>query len=124
LIEIAIEEKDPERVLYWYDRRPKRRAGWLDLDEDRIAEAIETYAPDRALAIWRSRAENLIAQVSPRAYDAAARYLRKAGALMTRQGRQQEWTRYLQELRETHARKSRLIQVLDRLSAKPIARKK
>ncbi len=124
LIDIAIAEKDPERVLYWYDQRPKRQVGWLDLDEDRIAEAIKTYAPDRAVTLWKSMAEDRIARVSPRAYEEAARYLRKAGAVLVRAGREPEWTRYLQELRETHARKSRLIQVLNRLSTKPIARKK
>jgi uncharacterized Zn finger protein len=124
LIDIAIYEKDPERVLYWYDRRPKSRFGWAWVDEDRIAEAIETYAPDRAVAIWKSKAENLIARASPSAYEEAARYLRKVGAVLAREGRQQEWTRYLQELRDTHARKRRLIEVLDRVTRKPILSKK
>lgn len=124
LIDIAIYEKDPERVLYWYDRRPKSRFGRLWVNEDRIAEAVEAYAPDRAVTIWRNKAENLIAQTKPRAYEEAARYLRKAGAVLARQGKQQEWTRYLQELRGTHARKSRLIEVLDRLTGKPILTKK
>ncbi len=123
LIDIAIQEKDPERVLYWYDRRPKSQSGWLGLDEDRIASAIETHAPDRALAIWRTKAENLIALTKPRAYEEAVRYLRKAGAIMTREGRQPEWAQYLQDLRARHARKTRLLQVLNRLSGKRIAAK-
>jgi uncharacterized Zn finger protein len=94
------------------------------VDEDRIAAAVEAYAPDRAVAIWKSKAENLIARVSPSAYEEAARYLREAGAVLTREGKQQEWTRYLQELRDIHARKSRLIAVLDRLTRKPILAKK
>jgi uncharacterized Zn finger protein len=124
LIDIAIYEKDPERVLYWYDRRSKSRFGWVWVNEDRIAEAIETYAPDRAVAIWKSKAENLIARVSPSAYEEAARYLRKAGAILVREGKQQEWARYLQELRDTHARKRRLIEVLDRVTRRPILAKK
>jgi uncharacterized Zn finger protein len=124
LIDIAIYEKDPERVLYWYDHRPQSRFGWVWVNEDRVAEAIEAYAPDRAVTIWKSKAESLIAQVSPGAYEEAARYLRKAGAVLVREGRQQEWARYLQELKETHARKRRLIEVLDRLTRKPILAKK
>jgi len=124
LIDIAIYEKDPQRVLSWYDRRPKSRFGWVWVNEDRIAEAIEAYAPDRAVAMWKSKAENLIARVSPSAYEEAARYLRQAGAVLVREGKQQEWTRYLQELRDIHARKSRLIAVLDRLTGKPILAKK
>jgi uncharacterized Zn finger protein len=124
LIDIAICEKDPERILYWYDRRSKSRFGWVWVNEDRIAEAIETYAPDRAVAMWKSKAESLIARVSPSAYEEAARYLRKTEAVLVREGNQQEWTRYLQELRDTHARKRRLIEVLDRLTRKPILAKK
>jgi uncharacterized Zn finger protein len=41
LIDIAIYEKDPERVLYWYDRRLKSRFGWAWVNEARIADAIE-----------------------------------------------------------------------------------
>ena len=124
LIEIALHEKDPERVLYWYDRRPKTQFGWLRVDGDRIATAVEAYAPDRAVAIWKSKAESLIAQVSPSAYEEAARYLRKAGAVLVREGRQQEWTRYLQDLRDTHARKRCLVEILDLLIRQPILAKK
>ena len=124
LIDIAIYEKDPERVLRWYDQWPRTRFGWLGIDEERIASAIETYAPDRAVAIWRNKAESLIAQTKPSAYDAAAGYLRRAAAVMAREGKQQQWTRYLHDLRETHARKSRLMQALDRLSGKPIVTKR
>jgi len=124
LIDIAIYEKDPQRVLSWYDRRPKSRFGWVSGNEDRIAEAIEAYAPDRAVAMWKSKAENLIARVSPSAYEEAARYLRQAGAVLVREGKQQEWTRYLQDLKDTHARKRRLIEVLDRLTRKLILDKK
>ncbi len=124
LIDIAIHEKDPERVLYWYDRQPKSQFGWLRGDEDRIATAVEAYAPDRAVALWKTKAENLIARVSPSAYEEAARYLRKAGAVLVREGRQQEWVRYLQELRDTHARKRRLIDILDLLTRKQILARK
>jgi uncharacterized Zn finger protein len=120
LIEIAIHEKDPERVLRWYDTWSQKGAGWLGIGEDRIAAALETYAPDRAVAMWKSKAESLIAQVRPSAYDEAAGYLRKAEAVMAREGKQQEWTRYLQALRKTHARKIRFLQALDRLSGRPI----
>jgi len=124
LIDIAIHEKDPEQVLYWYDRRPKSQFGWQWVDEDRVAAAVEAYAPDRAVALWKSKAENLIARVNPSAYEEAAHYLRQAGVVMAREGKQQEWVQYLQGLRETHARKSRLLEVLGRLSGKPILTKR
>jgi uncharacterized Zn finger protein len=116
LIDVAIAEKDPERVLYWYDHRPKKGPEWFGIDYDRIAAAIETYAPDRAIAIWKGKAESLIAQTNSRAYQEAARYLRKIGSVMAREKKRDQWARYLQELRQTHARKRRLIEVLDTMT--------
>ncbi len=94
----------------------------LDEEEPGLPEPvrmeIEPFLQDK------SKAENLIARVSPSAYEEAARYLRQAGAVLAREGKQQEWTRYLQDLREAHARKRRLIEVLDPLTRKPILAKK
>jgi len=123
LIEMAILEKKPERVLYWYERLPKRQYGWYGIDDDEVATAVQTYAPDRAVAIWKNKAERLIAQVKPKAYQEAGRYLRKAAKVMVEERKQAEWDRYLQSLREHHARKIRLIAVLDSLDEKPIIKK-
>ena len=123
LIEMAILEKKPEQVLYWYDRLPKKRYGWYGVDNDEIATAIQTHAPDRAVAIWKSMAEQLIAQVKPKAYQEAGKYLRKAAKVMAKEKKQAEWGLYLRRLRENHARKIRLMEVLDGLDNKPIIKK-
>lgn len=124
LIEIAILEKKPERVLYWYDRLPKKRYGWYGVDDDAIAAAVQTHAPDRAVAIWKNKAERLIAQVKPKAYQEAGKYLRKAAKVMIKESKRKEWDRYLKSLREHHARKIRLMEVLDSLDDKPIIRRR
>ncbi|MCK9376592.1 MAG: hypothetical protein M0P73_10620, partial [Syntrophobacterales bacterium] len=85
LIDIAILEKKPGQVLKWYDQRPKGRFGCPWLDEDAIADAVQVQAPERAVAIWKNKAERLIAQVKPQAYQKAAQYLRKAGLVMSKQ---------------------------------------
>lgn len=124
LIEIAIHEKKPEEVLRWYDSRPRKhmfRHGSLD---ENVATAIATYAPDRAVAIWKDLAEQEIARVKPSAYHEAAGYLRKAAKVMIREQREAEWTQYLTGLRKEHFRKKRLLEILDTLSAKPIVRRK
>ncbi|MGM0787964.1 MAG: SWIM zinc finger family protein [Thermodesulfobacteriota bacterium] len=123
LIEIALLEEDPERVLYWYDRLPKKEYGWPGVDDNEVAEAVKTHAPDRAVSIWQRKAEQLIAQVKPKAYQQAGGYLRKAAGVMKKQGKQKEWQRYLQNLREKHARKTRLMEVLDTLEGKPVVKK-
>jgi uncharacterized Zn finger protein len=123
LIDIAILEKKPDQVLRWYDQRPKSRFGWYGVDEDAIATAVQVHAPDRAVGIWKNKAERLIAQVKPSAYREAAKYLRKGAMVMTREKKQAEWELYLKGLRETHIRKLRLIEILDGLERKPIVKK-
>ncbi|MHB0978969.1 MAG: SWIM zinc finger family protein [Thermoleophilia bacterium] len=124
LIGIAILEKKPDEVLRWYDRLSEQRFGWRGVDEDEIATAVQTHAPDRAVAIWRKKAEWLIAQVKPSAYQEAATYLRKAGAVMALRKEKEQWDKYLRDLRETHARKRRLMEILDGLEGKAIASKR
>ena len=124
LIDIAILEKKPDQVLKWYDQRPKGHFGWLGVDEDAIATAVQAHAPDRAVAIWKNKAERLIAQVKPSAYQEAVKFLRKAGEVMSKQNKQAQWDQYLRSLREAHARKRRLIEILDGLDGKPIMKKR
>lgn len=123
LIEIALFESNPERVLYWYDRLPESKYGRPGVDNNEVAEALKTHAPDRAVSIWQLKAEQLIAQVKPKAYQQAGRYLRKAAGVMKKQGKQKEWQKYLQNLRENHARKTRLMEVLDSLEGVPVIKK-
>jgi uncharacterized Zn finger protein len=111
-------------VLKWYDQRPKGHFGWLGVYEDAIATAVQAHAPDRAVAIWKNKAERLIAQVKPSAYQEAVKFLRKAGEVMSKQNKRAQWDQYLKSLRETHARKRRLIEILDGLDGKPITRKR
>ena len=119
LVGIAILEKKPDQVLRWYDRLSDQPYRWRGLDEDEIATAIQAHAPDRAVAIWQAKAERLIAQVEPRAYQEAATYLRKAGVVMASRGEKEQWQKYLLDLRGTHARKRRLMEILDSLDGRP-----
>ena len=122
LIGIAIYEKDPDRIIHWYDRLPKQAFIWRGSIGERVAAAVKDTHPDRTIAIWKSLAERLIQETKPRAYREAADYLRWLGKLLTEKGRSGEWTRYLAELRTQHARKRALLEVLDTLEKKPIAK--
>ena len=124
LIDMAILEKKPDWVLHWYDLLLKGGFGWYGVDEDEVAVVIQSHAPDRAVDIWKKKAERLIAQVKPKAYREAAKYLRKAAAVMARQKKQMQWDQYLQFLRQQHARKIRLMEIIDGLNGKPIVKKR
>ena len=124
LIELAILEKKPDQVLLWYDNLQENKYSRYGVNHDEIAAAIEAHAPDRAVAIWKHKAERLIDQVKPKAYLEAGQYLRKAAMVMVKEDKLKEWKQYLKALRERHARKIRLLEVLDSLEDKPIIGKK
>jgi uncharacterized Zn finger protein len=126
LIDIAIDKKQPDKVLHWYDqRRPTTAAsgyswryGWFD--EDRIAQAVVDAYPDRAIAMWKKIAEAQIAQTQVRAYETAAGYLRKIQRVLGKLKREREWKEYLAALRQANLRKPRCVEILDRLENRRI----
>ena len=124
LIDIAISEKKPEKVLFWYDRTQNNKRRWSGVGDYRIAEAIKDYAPERSVSIWKTIAEGLINQTKPSSYEQAATYLLKAEKIMKREKKQSQWNQYLNSLREKHARKRRFIEILDQSDSKPIISKR
>ena len=124
LMGIAIEEQKPDQVLRWFDQLPKRGIGWREVTDDDVAGAVQTFAPDRAIAIWKNAAEELIAQVKPRAYQDAVVYLRKAQSVASLQNKQDQWDQYILELRIKHRPKRKLMEILDGLEGKPILKKR
>jgi uncharacterized Zn finger protein len=124
LIGIAILEKQPDRVLFWYDQLQKNKRHWLGIGDDKIAVAIQGYAPERSIAIWKTIAEGLINQTKPSAYEQAVNYLRKAEKIVRREKKQAEWHQYLNNLKEKHARKQRFIEILGQSDGSPIIRRR
>jgi uncharacterized Zn finger protein len=112
LFDIAVYEKKPDRVLYWYDHQPGKQ-DWYNMDYDHIASAIQSYAPERAIGLWQKIAETLIKQSKPQAYEKASEYLGKAAKLMIEQGQTKKWEDYLNNLRKLNSRKRLLIEILD-----------
>ena len=116
LLQLAIAENKPDEVLKWYDHPglPEAGFGLYRLDEQ-VAEAVKSAHPDRAIAIWKESAEEAIAWVNVRGYEAAEPYLRQMKSAFTQAGRGQEWEEYLASLRERNRRRPRCLEVLDRL---------
>jgi uncharacterized Zn finger protein len=122
LIDIAIAEKRPDKVVHWYDKRKNQKFGgwWSEFQEDKIAKALADDYPDRAVDIWKRLAANLIAQVKPKAYEKAAVHLKKIQRTLKRQSKDKEWGIYLANIRKEHARKIKLLEILDGLNDKRI----
>jgi len=122
LIDLAIAENRMEDVIHWYDRRPSQSNGldWGPSVDEKVADAIAETHPEHALAIWKNSAEAHIARTNTSAYQTAAGYLLKVHQLLKKAGREKEWQAYLAELRQAHARKRRLLEILDNLTGKRI----
>lgn len=121
LIDIAIDEKRPDDVIRWYDQRKPREFywGWSDSRDDKVARAIVDRYPGRAVEIWKKMAEKLIAEVKPKAYEEAAIYLGKIQRVLKKK-KNKEWQKYILEIRHEHARKRKLLEILDGLNDKRI----
>jgi uncharacterized Zn finger protein len=121
LIDIAIAEKRTVDILRWYDQSYKSRGGmWRDAREDKVAQAISSEYPNRAIDIWKTQAETYIRHTQPNAYVQAAIYLEKVQRTLKKTGRQDEWQSYVVALRSANLRKKKLIEIMDRLNDKPI----
>jgi uncharacterized Zn finger protein len=122
LIDIAVAEKRPDEVIAWYDRYRKQlpvRGSWY-LPDEKVADAVAEKFPDRALDIWKSRAERLVAEARPKSYESAVGYLRKIRNLMKKLGRVEEWDLYIGQMRTGNARKTRFLGMLDVFEGKKI----
>lgn len=124
LIDIAIDEKRIDDVLSWYDvQKQKATFGFGAHRDDEVATAIARKYPDKAIAIWKKIAEWYISQTNVGAYGEAVTYLKKVRKALDGLGKQPDWASYLANLTELNKRKSRLVQMLNALSGKPILSK-
>jgi len=122
LIDIAMAEKRTDDVLHWYDLQKTKKTFWGGdaYRDDQIAAAVADQYPNRAVDIWKKLAENEISLTKPKAYEAAAVYLRKAKKLMGKMEKKEEWQKYIAGLRRANERKRRFVEILDRLEDRPI----
>lgn len=114
LIEIAILEKRLDDAVKVYNEYTDARRWDYGVDE-LLAKAVAASHPDTALQIWQSIAEGLIDQVKPKAYQEAAKYLRKMHKVYKQTNRLTDWQALIMNIRTRHKAKRRLMEVLDGL---------
>ncbi|MDO9034553.1 MAG: hypothetical protein Q7U51_05050 [Methanoregula sp.] len=125
LIAIAIEEKDHNEVLVWYDLyltgKPARFLPTVLVEG--IADTITEKFPDRAVTMRKSIAEVYLKEARPKSYESAMVQIRKIKETLKRQDRLPEWERYLSELKKNHFRKKRFLDMLVILDERPIVKR-
>jgi len=125
LRDLAIEEDRPDDVLRWHDRLDSSgRSGFWRSDDAglRVARAVASTHPERAIEIYHAAAEKLIERTKPDAYVEAGGLLQSVRDLLHASKRSSEWPAVIAGIRESHRRKRRLMEVLDGLEGQPIVR--
>lgn len=120
LIYIAMDEKNLEEVIRWYDHRTSegKKQGWHYNDERikmDVARVLASESPQVSISIWKKLAEKEIAATKVKSYGVAASYLEKAREILENQNKKEEWESYLAELRRVNKRKRRLMEILDEM---------
>ncbi len=120
LLEIAIADHQPDEVLRWFDKMSDAPAGSNHARAasdyaDQVATAVTTAYPERALEISLDLLNAQLAHEGPLADDGALVYLRRLRPIHASLDRSREWVALLNSIRQTHANRGRLIELLDRL---------
>ncbi len=108
LIDIALEEDRLDDAVDWYRKAPGR-----DVDGLEIAERMRDAEPDITLEIWQRRIDYLVGNANVNAYLEAMPILREVKELMRDEGRQDEFERYVEQVRVAHKRKRRLLREIE-----------
>jgi len=120
LLHMALDAKRPDDVLHWYDKlsagrthkgvaRPRYSSeSW----SDRVAAAVASTHPDRALAIYQTHLQAHLPQADSRSYEAAADYLKKMRPILKSVGREDEWTQMLADIRLKYRNRPRFMDKL------------
>jgi uncharacterized Zn finger protein len=126
LINIAVQEEDPEEVVHWYEELKKSgeetEGYWRSVSENEIANAVKEKYPEIALEIWKKLAERMISETKVSSYEEASAYLRKIKETLETDGKKEEWEAYLSEIKEKNRRKRRLLEILGMLGEDRIIR--
>jgi uncharacterized Zn finger protein len=77
-----------------------------------VMDAAITYHPEWVIENARRRAESIMNEGKAQYYYHATNWLRKVRAAYLQLGQEQDWQRYQKELLQTHARKRKLVSML------------
>ncbi|HAL92062.1 MAG TPA: hypothetical protein DCM68_03455 [Verrucomicrobia bacterium] len=118
LIDIAIHEKRPADVLYWFRLRVGQNGLALTYQGDKVAEAVADAHPDDAIAIWKEMIAAETATTNQAGYQSAGRHLRKIKQVAVHIGKETEWQAYLESLCLLNKRRPRMLDVLTALAGR------
>lgn len=128
LLDMAIADERPDDVLRWYEtmKDAERRSshgktywpcGW---DPDRVAKAIATAYPERALEIHRQKLDAHLPQTGITAYETCAACLGQMRSIYTSLDQENYWDELLAEIRHKYHNRPRFMEILNKLEGRTI----
>jgi len=127
LLDMAIADKTPDKVLHWYDKmraehkHPADGWGWHAHEiAERVAAAVAKSHPERALEIYQQQLERHLPQANISAYESAADCLRKMRPIMKSLKREKQWHALVAEIRQKYRNRPRFMEILERLEGRTI----
>jgi uncharacterized Zn finger protein len=131
LIDMAIASGQPDDALRWYDKwhaeLKQSTSIWTsgsDRYGDRVAAAVVSSQPERALEIYRQRVDSNLLWAHVSSYETATEYLRKMLPILKSLDRDWEWKEMVAGIRVRYRNRPRFMEMLDRLDARPILGKR
>lgn len=126
LVDMAIAARRPDDVLRWYDKWHAAqgdvwsfRAGRAD----KVAAAIAESHPENALEIYQDLVNKNLERAEIPAYELVAANLKKMRPIMKSLDQGWRWNELVTEIRIRYRNRRKLMEILDRLEARPILQK-
>jgi uncharacterized Zn finger protein len=117
-IYLAINEKNPQDALHWFDRLTPSGIISFEAIADAVAACVHKDFPKRTVDIWKTVAQRNFKKSEwniDDGYAKATHYLRKIRDTLLSLGEQDEWTAYVEETREQYADETDLMRAIDNL---------
>jgi uncharacterized Zn finger protein len=111
MAEIHLAEKEWDPAIAMADRAES----WDYEIVEKVADAVLAYRPEWVSKVSRKQAEFLIAKTASKYYPIAARWLGKMKQAYAASGKPDEWSVYLERLKEKYPRRRALQAALEKL---------
>jgi uncharacterized Zn finger protein len=128
LLDMAIKDKRPDDVLRWYEAETTPTKQTLCgphffgnyYDSDRVAKAVATAYPQRALEIYRRKLDANLKQANTSAYQTCAVCLRNMRPIYKALDQDDHWNELLADVRHNYRNRPRFMEILDKLEGRSI----
>ena len=117
LLDIALQEKSVENIIYWYDKINKDpiriyHSMYYDNIDEKVANTLYTLDPECSISILKKVVDNKIKSGKVVNYPTAVFYLKRIKNIMLTKNQDLNWNDYINTIKSDYRRKYHLIKLL------------